>query len=582
MELANEIAKTEKIGVVGSPSSTSQLRLDIVSSAVEKELVGSIAFLKYQQASLDNYALGQITQVVLRNVFAEDPTMKNITKQRGEIPSITGHQDTHTAEMMISSVFKEEGGVVSQSSFGTVPPTGTAIRVINQSIMDKMVEPHADHVVRIGKVFGIDVLLPSWFRHFGDPSDGGLGDAMHLGIFGKTGSGKSVLGKMVMLSYMKHKSMSLMVLDPQGEFSKIGGDSQIHVFVNSLGKRINVYDLSRLVLLPDWDLFKKILIDSRFIKNLGAWSDENQKNAADQIVKILRSKPSTLDDTMGEIRPHQAHEQYAFERVWRELKTDKYLDRIYTKGSTQSKRIRDNLSKENEDEFRILWQKVTRLFGRKGENVHEISRLLGNMGNKNGSVTIINLSETSAPSDVYWNEEIQKVVINQILNRLVGIAQHKFNEGGNLNTLVVLDEAHRFAPRVATYGDEDGTVLRSTLLDAVRTTRKFGLGWMFISQTLASLDRELVQQLRMYFFGYGMAWGSELSALKDLIGGNSPALSLYQQFHDPASSLEGGKYSFMSVGPSSPLAFSDMPLFFNSLQFPEEFLSENGVTNDAT
>ena len=111
---------------------------------------------------------------------------------------------------------------------------------------------------------------------------------------------------------------------------------------------------------------------------------------------------------------------------------------------------------------------------------------------------------------------------------------------------------------------------KSTLLDAVRTTRKFGLGWMFISQTLASLDRELLQQLRMYFFGYGLAWGTELSSLKELISGNRSTLELYQQFHDPASSLGSKKYSFMSVGPSSPLAFSDRPLFFNSLQFPKE------------
>ena len=85
----------------------------------------------------------------------------------------------------------------------------------------------------------------------------------------------------------------------------------------------------------------------------------------------------------------------------------------------------------------------------------------------------------------------------------------------------------------------------------------------------------------MYFFGYGLGWGSELAALKELIGGNDSALALYQQFHDPESSLGNKKYSFMSVGPSSPLAFSGVPLFFNSLQFPEEFLSKNGAGGNA-
>ena len=235
----------------------------------------------------------------------------------------------------------------------------------------------------------------------------------------------------------------------------------------------------------------------------------------------------------------------------------------------------------NTDEFYAAWQSVARLFGRKGSNAHEISKLLGGIGSRDGSVTIINLSETDVPADVFWNEGVQKVVINQILSKLVGIAQAKFIEGGNLNTMVVLDEAHRFAPRKVTYDNEDASALRNTLLDAVKTTRKFGLGWMFISQTLASIDRELLQQLRMYFFGYGLAWGSELVALKDLIGGNNSVLALYQQFHDPASSLEGGNYSFMGVGPSSPLAFSGTPLFFNSLQFPDEFITKNGEKDNA-
>ena len=579
IELENDVGKAEKIGLVGSPSSTSQLRLDIVASAVEKGLVGSIAFLKYIQDDNDTYAIGQLSEVTLKNLFAEDQIMKSLTKQRGEVPSITENQDTHTAVMMISAVFKVEGNLLSTSTFGTVPPTGTAIRIINQSIMDRLVAPHADHLAYVGKVFGSDVLLPSWFRHFGK-REGGSGDAMHIGIFGKTGSGKSVLGKMIMLSYMRHRSMSLLALDPQGEFSKLEDDGQIRDFVQSIGKQIRVYDLTNLILLPDWDLFKKILADSQFLKRLGIRMDENQKDAADQVVRILTTKDVTVTGTKGSIPIDLIYDRDAFDRVWRKLSNEKYLGHIYTANQTQYKRVLSTIQGADVEEFYSEWAKVARLFGRKG--AHKISDLLENIGSRDGSVTILNLSETRAPNDVFWNEGVQKVVINQILSKLVRVAQDKFNSGGNLNTMVVLDEAHRFAPRIGAYGDEDSSTLKNTLLDAVRTTRKFGLGWMFISQTLASLNRELIQQLRMYFFGYGLAWGSELGALKDLIGGNDSIVSLYQQFHDPASSLDGGQYSFMSVGPSSPLSFSGMPLFFNSLQFPEEFISKNGTGDNAT
>lgn len=51
--------------------------------------------------------------------------------------------------------------------------------------------------------------------------------------------------------------------------------------------------------------------------------------------------------------------------------------------------------------------------------------------------------------------------------------------------------------------------VRSVLIDAARTTRKYGLGWMFISQTLSSLHWEILHQLRISFFGFGLALGSE-------------------------------------------------------------------------
>ena len=58
-----------------------------------------------------------------------------------------------------------------------------------------------------------------WFKHFDTGADG-AGEAYHLGIFGKTGSGKSVLAKMIMLAYARYEKMGILVIDPQGEFSQ--------------------------------------------------------------------------------------------------------------------------------------------------------------------------------------------------------------------------------------------------------------------------------------------------------------------------------------------------------------------------
>ena len=148
-----------------------------------------------------------------------------------------------------------------------------------------------------------------------------------------------------------------------------------------------------------------------------------------------------------------------------------------------------------------------------------------------------------------------------------------YKQGKSLNTLVVIDEAHRLAP--AQTENEDLKAVRLSLVDAVRTTRKSGLGWMFISQTLSSLDSEILKQLRAYILGFGLGWGYELLTLKGLIGGNKEAIRLYQLFRDPQSSFGDKEYPFMMVGPLSPLSFASIPMFFNAVSYPEEFIELN-------
>jgi len=53
--------------------------------------------------------------------------------------------------------------------------------------------------------------LPMWFKHFGT-GPAGAGEAYHIGVFGRTGSGKSVLAKMITLAYARHADMGIFIL----------------------------------------------------------------------------------------------------------------------------------------------------------------------------------------------------------------------------------------------------------------------------------------------------------------------------------------------------------------------------------
>lgn len=100
------MAKTDRLGVLGSPSSTSELAVDVVGTAVGRKLVGELAMFPFQQDGVNHYALGQITEIELRNVWHEDPTMRSLIRQRGRIDAVSERQDTHLGKMTISAVFK--------------------------------------------------------------------------------------------------------------------------------------------------------------------------------------------------------------------------------------------------------------------------------------------------------------------------------------------------------------------------------------------------------------------------------------------------------------------------------------------
>ncbi|HQU19871.1 MAG TPA: hypothetical protein PLA92_12565 [Fimbriimonadaceae bacterium] len=170
-------------------------------------------------------------------------------------------------------------------------------------------------------------------------------------------------------------------------------------------------------------------------------------------------------------------------------------------------------------------------------------------------------------------------MLAKLLNILISQATSALSTQRSANVLVLLDEAHRHAPSGRLDEGSDADRLRSLLRRAVRETRKYGIGWFFISQTLGGIDNEILQQLRVLAFGFGLAMGNEFDRLRDFAGGDKRSLELYQSFRDPQSfpRRDLQEFPFMAVGPVSPLAFSGKPLFFTAFTDPAEFLRVNGL-----
>jgi len=593
------VDKAERIGVIGSPSSTGELSLDILAGAVNKKLVGELALFRYLQDGQAHYALGQITEVTLRNVWHEDPTMRSLIRQRGRVDAVSERQDTHQGGMTVSAVFAADPNGYRPSILGTVPATGTPILLVDDDVLNELLSPYCDQLFYLGRVYGSRPKLPLWFKHF-NPGPDGAGEAYHLGIFGKTGSGKSVLAKMILLAYARYPGMALLVIDPQGEFAKdvrgqYSGQFQLPVreVLQQLGKEEQVYSIRDLV-LDRWDLFAQILFESPFFEQLSVPKGENRQLAVETLADRLQRRKVILK---------RLHERASFDVAWELLGTEN-VQKVFYRSEGSRARFQSMYDEAAPEHFyTAYWQPVTTLFREDRPGARKIESILLSLFDPEKDrrpLMIIDLSaeqatqiqtgDVSSPplSDgqadqreqqppLFWNETIQALVIKRLLEGVRVAAERAYKENRGLNTLVLIDEAHRLAPREDP-GSEEKKAIRSLLIDAARTTRKYGVGWMFVSQTLSSLHREIIEQLRIFFFGFGLSMGAEFRALSELVGGRSKALELYQLFRDPHSAFDiaSREYSFMTIGPVSPLSFAGTPLFFNAFNTVEQFLQANG------
>jgi hypothetical protein len=282
------------------------------------------------------------------------------------------------------------------------------------------------------------------------------------------------------------------------------------------------------------------------------------------------------------------YKREVFDKVWNLLKQEKLRNKIYAREGAAAERFKDALDEAKPDElYRDNWLPLARLFqedfaGGRRKVEDELKRLL-DTAKLRRPVLVVDVSREHA-QDLLWNDTIQALVIKRLLEGVTYTAETLYKEDRSLNTLVIIDEAHRLAPRDLPDRDDAAKAVRAVLIDAARTTRKYGLGWLFISQTLSSLHPEILRQLRIFFFGFGLALGQEFQSLRELVGSSGTALDLYQNFRDPHSSFDARsrQYSFMTIGPVSPLSFSGSPLFFNAFNNPEDFLSANGLSISGT
>jgi len=587
--MAND--RTQDVAVVGSPSTNTELTVDLLLDSIEERLVGALTAFEAVQNGRRITSVGQIVGIELKNRWHEDSVFRNLVKRTGEIPPITNRQDTRTADLVVGATFRQADNGFEPEVLGMVPPTGTRVYRVDQPLLDALLSVYRSEIVYLGRAYANDVLYPMWFKHFGSGA-GGAGEAYHLGVFGKTGSGKSGLGKMMLGAYARHRQLGILVIDPQGEFSlelsgtRVGQQGlQLDEVIRGQGRAIHVYRISDLQ-LDDWATFEEMIVSLHFLEQLAipSASSENARRAAEVIrnacegtfnldnlgtLQVLQHILNAINDpnNAGFIYATRARAQQLQQRVQRFINDQQALNQLLANSWVPICQLFSR------------GQNRQRLFTYPGQPPPGIINMLLRSAGTGAPRPVIVVDISRQGNQRFWSEELQRRILAKLLNILVSQATSSLSTQQRANVLVLLDEAHRHAPSGRLDEGSDADRLRSLLRRAVRETRKYGIGWFFISQTLGGIDNEILQQLRILAFGFGLAMGTEFDRLRDFVGGDKRALDLYQSFRDPQSFPRRNlqEFPFMAVGPVSPLAFSGKPLFFTAFTDNDEFLRVNNL-----
>ena len=156
------------------------------------------------------------------------------------------------------------------------------------------------------------------------------------------------------------------------------------------------------------------------------------------------------------------------------------------------------------------------------------------------------------------SDSVRARILRTLFERLERISGEEYRKGEKLlNSLVVFDEAWRYAPKSSS--DDEIKALSNKLAEYARETRKYGVGWMYVLQSPSELHPTVWDQLKSGFraFGFGLS-GGDLDLVKQQVD-RRESIDLYRSFAQP--STMNPVYPFMLVGAISPLSFTMAPLY---------------------
>jgi hypothetical protein len=440
--------------------------------------------------------LGRIARVDLVNPIHEDPVFAPLIMDRGKVTHFSGEcADIETCLVEVVSCVNKASGKLEARSGN--PRSGTDIMpALDIAPFWREKERYAVVGIMPGEWGGQATVIN---RHYG--AKGGWGEAKHLGIFGQTGSGKTVIYlTLLACRLVANRSMGALLLDTKGDLAtdgyfdneETGFGFSFHDLLQGGGRGFESITADEIA-IQRVDAFEDILTDW-LVSNCRLGKRENIEamvgRAVPEALLTADGRPRKKIDDAGEID---------YGAVMAAL--GRHAARAWS-GNTATQKANDLQDYANSPSIREEFNRHVLRYFSGGRKIWGILRSVL----QDGRVIILKLG-SARPAQ-------QERVLYELLSQITIVAEEasKKRADTSLNAIVGIDEAHRWVPQ----GGKDR--ICQTVLDAIRTTRSYHIGWWLISQSMAGIENEAMRQMSTKWFGRGLDTGADIKHLENYLG----------------------------------------------------------------
>jgi len=300
---ANE--ETRQIGVLGSPNTLERYIMDVVDSSFEESLYGKLLKFRHQETVDENrkefIVFSQVAEMENRNVWHEQIGMRSLLKKKGVLTHLSGDADLKQCVLSyLGSYDCESDDEWKPSNIGTPPRSGTQVHFVTQDDIIKATTHLVPDPWYMGFVPGTKLKVPFAIKHFGTYQEGGTGEARMYGIFGQSGSGKSIIAAEIIAGFARHDDMGILIIDPQGEFfeDKFGEGTSFKFEFQELLKNVNSKKeitkrrINYIKLDDDAELFIQLVNSRGILKGCGIGTGEKISDCSEFLISKFKSKMS--------------------------------------------------------------------------------------------------------------------------------------------------------------------------------------------------------------------------------------------------------------------------------------------------